>query len=580
MGDSMNFFLILFSILFTGLNAQHFSSKVVQTHDQIMQTKDIRSFKLASRQLISILEKDENYQIPKSLLEQIKRNFNHPERDFSRYTWRLYPCILRALTYVDSEKSKHFYSEGFTLGKLAPELAENFLDALSHSEKIPIVTEDHDENYTFNQGFRRYEEGYSKSFNFFMLEKEQITKLEKIIYSLDPEISDLIGCNWRILNTRCWETIPNEYFVGAQNWHTDGMPDEILKLMIYLKGANKEIGSTELIKTDGDHFTVDSKEPCWLLFKNSTLVHRGVPSATGNRYIVELTLAPALQKDLTPVCAGLNAQHPILPWNGKKIRTRVKSCAKYLNIGGGPYFKSPNWINLEEVPSHINPTPFKLTPACSFPIEDEEIEVIYTSHAMEHLNLPTVYRVLSECNRVIDKSGYLIIKIPDFDKALESWKKRNISFFSTGWNIESVTPLWSEHKVCDCIDHRAAMIFCSFYNHSYGNPFQANTTKNEKAYFGPPRISARELQRIIQNKSPSEIAQTLRNLIIENTSENFEFCHQSAWSRDELIDLLEKFDFEVISFSANQIISDFSFVPGIDLMKPLSTYCLAKKKNL
>lgn len=85
----------------------------------------------------------------------------------------------------------------------------------------------------------------------------------------------------------------------------------------------------------------------------------------------------------------------------------------------------------------------------------------------------------------------MIIKVPDFDKALNYWRKGDISFFKSAWNIESVAALWQKQGVCDCIHHRATMIFCSFFHKAFGNPFDGKPSKRKSSrrafmdhYFG------------------------------------------------------------------------------------------------
>ncbi len=90
---------------------------------------------------------------------------------------------------------------------------------------------------------------------------------------------------------------------------------------------------------------------------------------------------------------------------------------------------------------------------------------------MEHLNIPTVYRILSESNRILEEGGNLIIKIPDYDKALDCWRRQDPSFFGPEWGIQGVTHTWGPRGLYDCLDYRAAMIFCSFFNDAYGDPF-------------------------------------------------------------------------------------------------------------
>ena len=349
--------------------------------------------------------------------------------------------------------------------------------------------------------------------------------------------------------------------------------------MYYPLGINKGNGGVEL-ELNGNIYSIESSLGSYLLFKPSEILHRGIAPITGERIAVEITLTPSISFDLTPTPAGQNARHPILPWqktSKQSFTYHWKGDLVGLNIGGGPNWSCQGWINLEEVPSGINPCPFKIYPNSNFPFKDNSISNIYTSHAIEHLNIPTVYRLLSESYRVLKSEGNLIIKIPDYDKALSSWISNDYSFFQTGWAIETVTSTWGTKGVYDSLDYRASMIFCSFFNDSFGNPFNPLAEKNTKPYFGPAAISLGDLRKLIHNHTPSEITQELRKKVARLET-NYNFCHQSAWSRKELQELLEKFGFEIVTFDSNIIENEFQGVTGISEMKQLSTYCWEKKR--
>ena len=58
----------------------------------------------------------------------------------------------------------------------------------------------------------------------------------------------------------------------------------------------------------------------FVLFSNSTLLHRGVAPSVGHppRKCIEITITPLPDSALHqpfPKCGGVNARHPILPYN-------------------------------------------------------------------------------------------------------------------------------------------------------------------------------------------------------------------------------------------------------------------------
>jgi len=245
-----------------------------------------------------------------------------------------------------------------------------------------------------------------------------------------------------------------------------------------------------------------------------------------------------------------------------------------LNIGGGPNFNQPGWLNLEEVTSPVNPYSFKLTPVCTFPVENMSIKTVYASHCLEHLDDKTVNRVLEEVHRVFKNDGRFIIKIPDFDRALECWKRKDASFFDTGY--DSIVDTWKNRKIKDCVDYRAAVLFCGFWNDEYGDHYSEQIAKNDHAYHGPPITSIKYLRGLIMDHTPSEISAQLCKIVIKN-EKSYHFNHRNAWSSKELEKLLNSFGFQAVSFDKNLILSKCQDILGINHIEKISLYCWAKK---
>ena len=248
-----------------------------------------------------------------------------------------------------------------------------------------------------------------------------------------------------------------------------------------------------------------------------------------------------------------------------------------LNIGGGPNFIAPGWMNMEVVKSFVNPNPFELTADAGFPLKDGSVRIAYTSHCLEHLDAKTVQKVLSEVSRVLKRDGHFVIKLPDFDRVLDAWRRSESGFFSSEfWGYDSVVGTWASRRVSDCLDCRAAMIFCGFWNSSYGDHFAEKISTNEKAYHGPAVADVEFIRKLKNGHTPSQISAILSKVVIEN-EKDYRFNHRSAWSRKELEGLLIASGFQVVTLEKSAIISEFSRIPGIRLQERQSMYCWAKK---
>lgn len=255
-----------------------------------------------------------------------------------------------------------------------------------------------------------------------------------------------------------------------------------------------------------------------------------------------------------------------------------------VNIGGG-LFVALGWKNLEAVPSHVNPEPFIFTPDCVFPFSNSSVNLVYSSHALEHMDSETVDQILEESCRILKPSGSLVLKLPDFDNVLECWKNEETDFFGDQWGFKEIVNTWKNRKLVDNIDNRAICIFCGFWNDTYGNHFEqvwsrttATNVGNPKtmAYHGPPVVSEEIQQELKSTNSPNKIAEKLRSIVIE-TENDFSFNHQNAWGRNELSELISQFGFIKISTDSKVILTEYSYIPKIREMDSISMYLSAQK---
>ncbi len=253
---------------------------------------------------------------------------------------------------------------------------------------------------------------------------------------------------------------------------------------------------------------------------------------------------------------------------------------QFVNVGGGFRFHHLGWRNLEAVKGALNPHPFELSPLMSFPFEDNSIKLIYSSHCIEHLTAETVDRVLQETRRVLRDDGFLLLKIPDFDAALSSWKRNDEAFFDdSAWYFSSVWDTWPNRGVEISLDTKAGMLFCGFWNDAYGQKFShfaRGGPRNLNAYHGPPVLRARDWDTIRKMDSPFQIALTLADFVRRREA-SFHFNHQIAWSRIELTALLHNNGFAVESMDRDSILRRFSMVPQIETIAQFSLYCVASR---
>jgi hypothetical protein len=64
---------------------------------------------------------------------------------------------------------------------------------------------------------------------------------------------------------------------------------------------------------------------------------------------------------------------------------------------------------------------------------------------------------------------------------------------------------------------------------------------------------------------------------VHETESTYSFNHQSAWSRDELRELIAQKDFRVVSMDMENVLKECSYVPDIRIMGNISMYLLGEK---
>jgi SAM-dependent methyltransferase len=239
-----------------------------------------------------------------------------------------------------------------------------------------------------------------------------------------------------------------------------------------------------------------------------------------------------------------------------------------LNIGGGPHFKHPGWINLDAE------TGFHFTPTRKFDIPSRSIDLVYSSHCLEHLDDATVQHVLNEAWRVLLKHGRLVIKIPNFDDVLRRRKVHDASYFINPiWGFDSVAYSWFRKNVPDNIDTRCSMIFCGFWNKAWGNHFGQRPPDDGTAYHGPACfLTDNGLQAVLALNDPHSIAAHLSSSVREN-EKDYTFNHQNAWSHIQFVNLLTLSGFRVMEGTTSAIVDDN--IPGCLDMESISSYYAA-----
>ena len=395
--------------------------------------------------------------------------------------------------------------------------------------------------------------------------------LEAYFETIKDDIETQLACPWAIANVRAWSVLPGTEF-GPNIWHSDGFSRYVRKFLIYVNPPNLDAGTTEITTRKGEVMQIEADTPVCVLYDTAVLTHRGRSPKSESRPIIEVSIVPARETSTKCVFAGQLARIPsniaeeyvreiassryvqqnqnnsgmsslkraakTVPEVAGRVTKQLKkslgvsksertlpsvtNLTGRLNLGGGRRWKHRGWVNLEGVPGPANPFPFWFSEDVVFPIPSSSIQLAYSSHCLEHLDDGTVARMLRETRRVLSGDGTLILKLPDCDEVLKRWRDRDENFFLERWRLGKVSPTWASRGVENTLDNQAAYIFCGFWNQAFGELFDGKHNRNQHsadAYNGPPVEAAGMVNELTACNSPHEIAQRLRQLVIENETD-------------------------------------------------------------
>ena len=437
--------------------------------------------------------------------------------------------------------------------------------------------------------------------------------MQTLVASLCDELRDFtqmaLGYYVSFINARVYECVPgadDSYFAV----HSDCYPQSIKKIMVFITPPGASYGTMALEGEDGT-ILLEGNAGTAFLFDNN-LPHRAVPPTENvRRRAIELTVAPSVYPDSTLHVAGTAANWPRLPLDildyldqleSKGLKVGVHSgqpgdaenalknfylqrkrdaeiVPDKLNIGGGPHFYHPGWINLDGAFGVANLYPFKFHERCHFPIENEAINQIYSCHTFEHFDERTLSRVLSEAHRVLSSDGEFLIKIPDFDLYFELYDRGDIQALERLTLIHKVSKYIVEEGIDITNETVLSFSMCNYWNSAYGaDLYQKSTITDSKgAYFGPAKIRDPEMLReFFKSRSPYKISQALRSFVV-TTEGDYTWGHQIAFSFLEFKDFVENHGFTVLNNDKQKVLEHCSHWPEIEWLADRSMFVLLRK---
>lgn len=116
---------------------------------------------------------------------------------------------------------------------------------------------------------------------------------------------------------KMWDTIPSSEEFGMYEFHKDGFEPYHSKIMIYLQQLDENYGSLQI-----DEKKFFSDKPLAIWFKNSDILHKGIPGKKFNRRVIELTIMQTVNR-----LSNDNVFKNILPHNYDERHLKKPSSA-------------------------------------------------------------------------------------------------------------------------------------------------------------------------------------------------------------------------------------------------------------
>ena len=127
---------------------------------------------------------------------------------------------------------------------------------------------------------------------------------------------------WKVASCRIFEVKPVD---KTQGFHKDDQALGVKKLFFFPNGANKKIGSTNIIDKNGNEIIIDLKPGSWLLFENSLCEHQAYSAEDCvGRPTIEIDIMCDFITDTKLNYTGVNSWYPWFPILDGGLKTSGK----------------------------------------------------------------------------------------------------------------------------------------------------------------------------------------------------------------------------------------------------------------
>lgn len=201
----------------------------------------------------------------------------------------------------------------------------------------------------------------------------------------------------------------------------------------------------------------------------------------------------------------------------------------YLNIGAGSWHH-PYWTNFD------NPRPdyhkslkadlnFDLTSGEPWPLKDNSLNIIYSSHTIEHLNDKYTLDLMKQAHQKLKLGGIIRLTCPDIDVLLDAYKRNDKYMFREKLNRPQ------PHSIHQDIIWAFAAEHCSYISST-------------------PSVSDEQIQEDFKSLKKKDFLNKYSDSITINFVKDYPKDHKTWFNSEKLLEMLKLAGFENVYKSA------------------------------
>lgn len=210
-------------------------------------------------------------------------------------------------------RDPRFVKNRYISGQFPSDSVDAFLELLSRTPTYTAYAAQPRASYVYDETQGKRAQDYNRGREFFQLTSEHLKRVQGLLETVAEPIEAAAGFRWRVVNVIASRESDSDKPVGDREWHYDCFADGAFKVLVYLTGASRERGTTEVEPRKGETFLIEGPPGTWIFFDNNALRHRAIVAQKGIRHLLQVTIAPAFKTSLRPAHVQ-DGQYPKLPW--------------------------------------------------------------------------------------------------------------------------------------------------------------------------------------------------------------------------------------------------------------------------